>query len=358
MSKLQYLSLLLLILFIISCSQNNSSENENIDRTEESKLFWDCENLAALEPYKFNDLASSGDPLTFEPMYIKYDSFRDRLLVLDGAKYKLLIISPEGELLKEIGQQGEAVSEFSSPGHFDYDQDGNIFILDNNKVEVYDSLGNERRSFVPDHLPWRILVEDNSLFILTDFYFTGKVLARYSLSGELFNEYIDKIEVDCSDLEEKKVLEMLVNESEFTKDSEGNIYVGFISEYRIVKVDTGGNINYSYITRELPFDLIKPHWSKDTSDRCLNRIVEDISIDENDYLYILWGENFGEPNCRVDVFDNRGELIDVLKLAVPSTGQQFRRFYRSPIMDIEVHGQYLYASESYTDGLIYRYRIK
>ncbi|KQC11946.1 MAG: hypothetical protein APR63_11955 [Desulfuromonas sp. SDB] len=266
MSKLSYLSLLLIILFTFSCS-----ENENINDPEESKLFWDCESIVALEPFKFNSLDSSGDPITFEPMYIKYDSFRDRLIVLDGSKYKFLIISPEGELLQEIGRQGEAVSEFSSPGHFDYDEDGNIYIVDNNKVEVYDSLGNEWMSFVPDHLPWRILVEDNnSIYILTNTPFAEKILAKYNLNGDLLYEYIDKIEVDCSDPYEKRMLEMIINETEFVRDSKGNIYVGFIGEYRIVKLDSDGNIYNNYILRELPFNLIEYHLPKDTTDRVNN----------------------------------------------------------------------------------------
>jgi len=355
MKKNKFLMLFLLI--IMSCSQKENIESNNIS-LEEMTLFYDCEDVEVLEPYKFDFYDSSGIPITYEPFYIKYDTFKDRLIVLDTKKYQILIISPEGELLQEIGCEGEAVSEFISPGSFSYDRYGNIYITDIKKVEIYDSTGNEYRSFIPKYLPWQILVEDtNSIYISTPIPTNGKVLAKYNIKGDLLEEFIDMVEIDHSHPKEKIILEMMANQTSITMDSDKNIYVAFANEYRIVKMDKEYNIDYNYITKELPFEIIKPHVPKDSTDRVMSIIILDISIDEKGNLYVLWGENFGEPYSRVDVWDENGNQIEVLKLSIPNTGVERGFWYTSPILRIEVFENYLYATESYAEGMIYRYDI-
>jgi hypothetical protein len=345
-------AILLFLIFITGCSGNNSNGPHNFS------LFWDRPDLEALEPFKFDFYNSTGDPLTFQPEYIKFDSFRNNLIVLDDIKSKILIITPWGDLIKEIGGEGNAVNELSRPGHIGYDRYGNIYIVDQNKIEIYDSLGNEWHSFYPEYRPWQILVEDtNCIYILTTRPSNGKILARYNLNGDLLAEYIDKVSVNISDRRERRWLEQAANQAYITQDRNRNSYIAFSSEYRIAKMDKDGNVDLNFINRELPFEPIKPHAPRDTSDQIVNLIIGDISVDEEGKLYVLWGETFGQPYCRVDVFDNRGELIDVLKLAVPYPGEQRRNWYISPLGDIEVYGDFLYAVEILGEGLIYRYTL-
>ncbi|KQC13166.1 MAG: hypothetical protein APR63_09275 [Desulfuromonas sp. SDB] len=343
---------LLFSISINSCSVNNSGNRYDFS------LFWDSPDLEALEPFKFDFYDSLGEPMTFQPEYVKYDTIRDNLIVLDYIKSKILIISSQGDLIAEIGREGDAVSELSRPGHIGYDRYGNIYIIDQNKIEIYDSLGNEWHSFYPEYRPWQILVEDtNSIYVLTTRPSNGKILAKYNLSGELLGEYVDKVDVNISDRRERRWLERVANQSYITQDGDKNIYVAFSGEYRIVKIDEQGNVDPDYIIRELPFEPIKPHFPEDTTDQIASLIIGDISVDEKGNLYVLWGETFGQPFCRVDVYDHQGEMIDVLKLAVPYPGEQRRTWYISPLGDIEVFGGYLYAVEILGEGLIYRYGI-
>ncbi|MGC9365574.1 MAG: 6-bladed beta-propeller [bacterium] len=348
---------LLLVILLITISYSKESDNFN-QEVEGISLFYDCKDIEALEPYKFDFYDSNGIPLTYEPSCIKYDSFRNRLIVLDTKKYQILIISPEGELLQEIGQQGEAASEFIDPYSFSYDRYGNIYVIDLRKVEIYDSTGNEYRSFLPEYTPMQILVEDtNSIYISTAVPTTGKVLARYNINGDLIEEYIDKVEVEHSHSREKIMLEMLSNQTAFAQDNDKNIYVVFTNEYRIVKIDKNGIVDNNYIIKEIPFEIIKPHVPINSTDRVMSFIAIDISVDEKGNLYVLWGENFGEPYCRVDVWDKNGNQINVLKLSIPYTGQEQGKGYLYPIKEIEVFQNYLYTIESYAEGMIYRYDI-
>ena len=52
------------------------------------------------------------------------------LYVLDGQAYRVLVISPEGELIREIGSQGEGPGEFRMPGGMDVLDDGTIVVFD------------------------------------------------------------------------------------------------------------------------------------------------------------------------------------------------------------------------------------
>lgn len=340
------------LLLLFSCSGENKVGLNDVS------LFWDSENLESLEPYKFDFYDSLGEPLTFQPEHVKFDTIRNNLIVLDYVKSKILIISPQGDLIAEIGGEGDAVSELSRPGHIGYDRYGNIYIIDQNKIEIYDSLGNEWHSFYPEYRPWQILVEDtNAIYVLTTRPSNGKILAKYNLNGDLLNEYVDKVDVNVSDRRERRWLERVANQAYAVQDGDKNIYVAFSSEYRIVKVDRQGNVDPDYITRELPFDPIRPHSPEDTTDQIANLIIGDISVDEKGNLYVLWGETFGQPFCRVDVYNDQGKMIDVLKLAVPYPGEQRRTWYISPLGDIEVYGNYLYAVEILGEGLIYRYDI-
>jgi len=348
---------LLLLIFFLSCTNKENIESNKIS-FEEMTLFYECEEVEILEPYKFDLYDSTGFPITLMPTDIKYDTFRDRLIVLDTKKFQILILSPEGELLQEIGRQGEAVSEFISPGSFSYDINGNIYIIDIRKVEIYDSTGNEIRSFLPKYNPSQIMVEDtNSIYILIATSTNDKVLAKYNINGDLLGEYINKVEVEHQHPSEKIMLEMLANQTTMTMDSDKNIYVAFANEYRIVKMDINGNVDYNYITKEMPFEIIKPHIPKDSTDRIMNIIIMDISIDAKGNLYILWGENFGEPYSRIDVYDKKGNQIKVLKLSIPYSGEGKGWWYISPIGRIDVFSNYIFATECFAEGMIYRYDI-
>ena len=357
--KYYHLTFLIIIILFSSCSKDENTSSNNTVEQEEISLFYDCGDIEALEPYKF-DFYVNGEPLTFMPTSILFDTLKNRLLVLDTKKYQILSISPEGELLQEIGRMGEAVSEIMFPSDIDIDKFGNIYVIDNKKVKIFDSLGVEWKSFISSGQPDRILVVDtNSIYILTVLPIERKILLKYDWNGNLLGEYIDKVEIEHHHPNEKIMLEMLANQAYFAQDSKKNIFVAFANEYRIVKMDYEGNIFDNYITGEVPYEIIKIHKPKDSLDKAMSVVIRDIAIDENDNLYVLWGENLGEPYCRVDVYNSEGEFVDVLKLEIPYTGESYRGvWYISPISYITVYSGYLYACEVFAEGLIYRYDIR
>ncbi len=311
------------ILFF-SCSKNNT-----------------CINVEG--PFRFRTVVGK-EPITFLPYCVKFDDRSNQLIVSDTKKCKLFILSPEGRLIYEIGRRGEAQGEFLFPKDIGIDENGRIYVLDNNRIKIFNAQGIELASFKPKGIPWRICVKDtDEIYILSSKPVNGKILLKYDWRGRMINMYL------TGKMEKNPFLQMLSNQGSVTCDNEGNIYVAFTNEYRVVKLDREGKVFDNYIKKSVPYKIIRPHKRKKPDEKMMSIVIADITCDERGYLYVLWGENVGKSYYRVDVYNKIGKLIGFMKLKVSNGG-----FFNS----LAVHSNSIYVCETQSDGLIYKFKVE
>ena len=322
--KLIKLSVVLAFALVISCSKSNLK-------------------IEVEGPFKFNTKIKN-EAITFLPYKILFNYKINRIMVLDTKKCKLLILSPEGEFINEIGKKGEAKGEFASPIAFDIDRGGRIYVLDNKRIKIFNVEGIELKSFTSKGMPWRICVRDtDDIYIITSMPVDGKIILRYNWSGKIINTYLP------ARIEENPFIQMLSNQSSITCDKKGNIYVAFANEYKIAKIGTDGKVDENYISGSVPYKIIKPHKRKKSDEKMMSLVIADITTDERGNLYVLWGENEGKLYYRVDVYNKDGKLIGFMNLKTPERG-----FFSS----IAVHSTSLYVCEVRSDGLVYQFKMR
>jgi hypothetical protein len=133
---------------------------------------------------------------------VKVQFYKDKFFLHDKSQ-KLLVFNTNGRFLSEIGKKGRGPGEFLELRDFDIDNDGNIYILDFQKIHKFNIDGkflssfkyhfikNEQMFFVP--LQFALTHDDNFLVwggsagIKADF--KGKLFAMYEMSnkGEITN---------------------------------------------------------------------------------------------------------------------------------------------------------------------------
>lgn len=88
------------------------------------------------------------------------------LLFLDSDNNRILKFNLTGEFLLEIGGNDAGNFALSNPKYFSTDSDGNIFVLDNNSIKVFDQYGNGQYSFTLDFNPLKIhILDQNILYV-------------------------------------------------------------------------------------------------------------------------------------------------------------------------------------------------
>jgi len=315
-------------------------------------MFCDKENLPetgkALKPSKFPNQDESGAPITLMPSVVKFDKSKEKLYVIDSKKCKVISFSPEGKFLGEFGGEGEGPGNFLYPTDIGFDEAGRIYVvdLDIRKVKIFASPGNEIRSFVSKGNPWKFVVRDtNEIYILTPLPVDDKILLRYNWHGEIIDKKVE------THKEEHPIKKIMLNEATIAEDNSGNLYIAYRNEYRIVRIDKKGDIDNQYITQKVPYEIIKPHKRINSDeDRLMSYVIADISTDENENLYVLWGENMGKLFYWVDKYNKKGEIKERFKLNIESTDVTF--------FSMSVLSGSIYVAEAKSEGVIYRYNIK
>lgn len=141
------------------------------------------------------DLVLDGVEL-YQPSSVAFGPEGD-LYVLDVGNYRLFRYSADGELLEEIGRQGEGVGEFPfftySDGHVLY-ADGKLLVVmaRARRVNVWDLKSGSTRSFTIDTFAVSAGFDGGSLHVGTSSRSSGPgdpLVRVYSLEGDLVDSY-------------------------------------------------------------------------------------------------------------------------------------------------------------------------
>lgn len=92
--------------------------------------------------YSFDGLLLSvfGENQLDRPTALAIDRRHQRIAVVDTGAHKLALFNFDGDLLGYLGERGDGPGQFSFPVDADFDQDGNLFVLDsmNFRVQRFD----------------------------------------------------------------------------------------------------------------------------------------------------------------------------------------------------------------------------
>ncbi len=139
MRIIELLIIYLLSFCTISC-HNHKKEESEIDQTEcvSLKIRGDLNKLLQVDSIfseiKVIPLETNNNCLITE--IVKIDFFGDLLFVHD-AKNKLFVFDTEGRFMYEVGKQGRGPGEVLDLRDFDIDLNGNIYILDFQKIHIF-----------------------------------------------------------------------------------------------------------------------------------------------------------------------------------------------------------------------------
>ncbi len=94
-------------------------------------------------------LFAISNPDLARPTGLAVDTKNNRLYVVDTPLHRIAIFDLEGNLIKFMGERGDAADQFNYPTDVDVDLYGNLYVMDsmNARVKVFDVAGQPLRTF-------------------------------------------------------------------------------------------------------------------------------------------------------------------------------------------------------------------
>lgn len=99
------------------------------------------------------------------PSCIKISKIGDMFL-LDSDNNRILKFNLTGEFLTEIGSNDAGNFAFNNPKYFSIDNQGNVYVLDENKINILDQYGNAKISYKIDSTPKKIRIIDSKIMYI------------------------------------------------------------------------------------------------------------------------------------------------------------------------------------------------
>ncbi len=135
------------------------------------------------------------------PTCIEISNIGD-LFILDSDNNSILKFDLTGEYLSEIGSNDAGIFALSNPKNFSIDQDGNIFVLDDNIIKIFDQFGNGQLSFELQFKPHKIHTVGNSIL-----YVEKSRLVLYNLKDRKIQaELVDFPELSDNAIVDSKII--------------------------------------------------------------------------------------------------------------------------------------------------------
>lgn len=193
-------------------------------------------------------------------------------IFVDALAKQVLMFKNDGKFIKQLGRDGEGPGEFNQPKSVSFDEDGNIYIADNDlrRISKFDLKYSFINSFVIEgtHFVPRFIK-----FIGKNIYMNafkadfkniggGDHIVVYKSNGKYIKSFYP-----VSDWASKNNLGYFSN-CLFDSDQKGNIYAVQSAEFIINVLDTNGVLKYSfgkqpkYFKQPKPIDDLKAFFKK------------------------------------------------------------------------------------------------
>lgn len=162
--------------FLFGCTiSKNDSDKINQSNRIDLKMTVDISKLLQIDSI-FSNVKAIPLETNYKCLFtevVKAAFYSDRIFLQDRSG-KLFVFSPEGIFINEIGKQGRGPGEVLELRDFDLDKDGNIYILDYQKIHKY-SFEGEFLNTIPLQFLWttklysnpfQFVLKNDSLFYL------------------------------------------------------------------------------------------------------------------------------------------------------------------------------------------------
>jgi hypothetical protein len=284
------------------------------------------------------------------------------LAVIGGQTLKILVVSPDGELVTRFGQEGKGPAEFVQPSQI-IEANNRINIVDRNQYKVieFDYEGNfiDSYLFKTNAMNRNIALSDNRV------YYTGASGQNNSLVkrespeqdsalffGEAKGELVENMDMEESrnDFKNGKIPPFFKNNT-LVVLGENHVYAFLESYSELNKYDLDGSLIWSRKI-ELPdnqalLDQITEAVTKSPNYLPFLRYTVDINvIDEK--IYLLGSNPFETPQ-HLTVVNSDGNIEAMYKM--PSTDYYFSKFSINP------DDRTIYLSDV-RNGIVYKGTLK
>ena len=101
------------------------------------------------------------------PTCIKISKIGDMFL-LDSDNNRILKFNLTGEFLTEIGSNDAGNFALNNPKYFSIDNQGNVYVLDENKINILDQYGNAKISYKINSTPNKIRIVDSKIMYIAN----------------------------------------------------------------------------------------------------------------------------------------------------------------------------------------------
>lgn len=225
-------------------------------------------------------------------------------------KRKTLKFDKFGKFLWALEQKGQGPGEFQRVVDIALSNDGKVILADQNsrKIMIFSDKGEFIDEFkIKEGMPF-IIDTDSKGYIYAVFLedTTGFLLHKYSRDGKLLNSFLEEGYKD----EKEIFIRSAKNEITFCIGRNDNIYISCKYEYKILKYNTDGQLIKKW-TRQLPYKPKKmkvvqpqPGWVSLDADQA----VQDISVDSQNNVYVIWGCRPAKEGYIIDVFSSEGQF--------------------------------------------------
>ncbi len=150
------------------------------------------------------------------PICVIISSLSD-LFILDSDNNRILKFNLDGKFIAEFGGNDAGVYSIVNPKNFTTDSFGNIYVLDQNNIKVFDQYGNGLFKFKPFIEPDKININDNELLV-----FNKNMLGIYDLTA---NKLILKINYFPNMNKKEHLIDAELHEGKLFILTENKIYV-------------------------------------------------------------------------------------------------------------------------------------
>jgi hypothetical protein len=364
---LRRVAALLLIVFCFGCAKKKGEtpfKVEVVDGIKTVRNFRDASD-AGIKLIPFDvDLSIGKEEGDEKYMFISpvdIDTDRDgHIFVLDSRDAVVKEYDPRGIFLRQFGRQGQGPGEFQSPSCLRVGGQGEIYVRDYNKIEVFSSRGEYRKT---------LAVDGGSKFDMID---QDALIAAKRTSGKDEAECISVGRFDLQDhgfrafLSQRVYWPARIMDDEFVYefpyflawgvDSKKHVYAASAAEYVISVFDAVGNLMFKFTRDDVPVPVAGEEMKEieTVTSRLPARAVENpfrarlvypafksISIDEKDRVWVeryqpRWRKRINKETL-FDVFSDGGVFL--FTTAVPghvSSQLKFRNGFVYDLMMNEV----------------------
>ncbi len=256
-----------------------------------------------------------------QAFYIPADIEIDKqgnVYILDRGNNRIQVFDSMGNYMRTIGRAGKGPGDFLEPLDMELNKNNNLLVCDglnNRRIQYLNYFGKYLGGFkILDRYPGEIKIIENDLILMSNykpnFNKQTPLLLIYNNKGQI----IEKIGINKYVYENRNSVEGIY----FSLDNEGNIYSAYYTHAIIQKHSKNGELKFTS-TYEMPFKIPIPKRIGKYGEMQGQRILFGLSIDSEDRVYLsiitrLMTKKEKKIGTSISSFSKSGDISDTIYL--------------------------------------------